>query len=330
MKKTVLTLLTALSLSSAASFAAYPDKDIQGIIQWGAGGSTDTVMRSITPHVEKFLGTDIILTNKTGGVGAIATKYVYAKRADGYTLLMGAENPQMYKVLGLGNIDYSDMIPIDILARGTPIIVANNNAPYNNMEEFLDYLHNHPDQVKIGSTGKGGMTSLVLAMLKSQTKMSYISIPYNGDGPALTAIQSGAIDVMPAVLGAAIEQVKAGRMKVIGLIDNEPNKLLPNIKPVTDTLPGMKKYLPWGPFFGVFVKKGTPKVAVEKLQTAFHKAALNPDFVKLMDKRGYSILNISGQKARTFLDSYRSTSSWLAYDGGVAKISPAKFDIPKP
>lgn len=330
MKKITFALLAALSLSSTASFAEYPDKDIQGIIQWGAGGSTDTVMRSISPHVEKILGTDIILSNKTGGVGAIATKYVFAKKADGYTLLMGAENPQMYKVLGLGNVDYSDMIPIDILARGTPIIVANNNAPYNNMKEFLAYLHAHPDQVKIGSTGKGGMTSIVLAMLKSQSKMNYISIPYNGDGPALTAIQSGAIDVMPAVLGAAIEQIKAGRMKVIGLIDKEPNKLLPNIKPITDTLPGMKKYLPWGPFFGVFVNKGTPDVAVKKLQAAFQKAAYNPDFIDLMQKRGYTILNITGKEATYFLNAYRSTSSWLAYEGGIAKISPAKFDIPKP
>ena len=87
MKKTIIGALTALTLSTTA-LAAFPEKDIQGIIQWGAGGSTDTVMRSISPHAEKALGVDIVLTNKTGGVGAIAMKYVNSKDDDGYTLLM--------------------------------------------------------------------------------------------------------------------------------------------------------------------------------------------------------------------------------------------------
>lgn len=330
MKKTALAAMAALSLASSFSFADYPNKDIQGIIQWGAGGSTDTVMRSIAPHVEKELGTDIILTNKTGGVGAIATKYVYAKKPDGYTLLMGAENPQMYKVLGLANIDYSDFIPIDVLARGTPIFVANNDAPYNTMQEFIDYAKAHPGEVKIGSTGKGGLTSIVLAMLNSQVKLDYTSIPYDGDGPALTALQGGTIDVMPGVLGATIEQIKAGRMKALALVDTDSNELLPNVAPITDTLPGMKSYLPWGPFFGVFVKKGTPDEAVEKLQAAFQKAAYSPDFIELMKKRGFTILNISGAEAEQFLNGYRSTSSWLVHDAGFAKHSPEEFNIPKP
>ena len=96
---------------AAPALAEFPEKDLQGVIQWGAGGSTDTVMRAVTPHAEAALGEDIVMTNKTGGVGAIATKFVMASKADGYTLLMGAENPQLYKVMGLGDVDYSDFIP---------------------------------------------------------------------------------------------------------------------------------------------------------------------------------------------------------------------------
>ncbi len=330
MKKIIATTLTSLSLMSPFAFADYPNKDIQGIIQWGAGGSTDTVMRSISPHVEDILGTDIILTNKAGGVGAIATKYVNAKRADGYTLLMGAENPQMYKVLGLADIDYSDMIAINVLARGTPLFVANNDAPYNNLPELIEYAKAHPGEVKFGSTGQGGLASIVLAMLKSQVDLDYTSIPYNGDGPALTALQGGAIDVMPAVLGATIEHIKAGRMKPISVVDLEENKLLPGVAPITDTFPNMKSYLPWGPFFGVFVKKGTPDEAVEKLQAAFEKAAFSPDFVDLMEKRGFTILNVHGEDAEYFLNGYRSTSSWLVHEAGFSKRSPEEFGIKKP
>ncbi len=331
MKKIVMTTVAALAFSSTPVMADdYPSKDIQGIIQWGAGGSTDTVMRSVTPHAEKILGEDIVLTNRTGGVGAIATKYVNAKKADGYTLLMGAENPQMYKILGLANIDYNDMIPVSILARGVPIFVAQNDAPYNNMKEFIDYAKKNPGKVKVGSTGAGGLTSIVLAMLDAQVKLDLTGVPYDGDGPALTALQGGAIDVMPAVLGAAIEHVKAGRMKVIGLVDVEENALIPGVKPITETLPGMKSILPWGPFFGVFVKAGTPDNVVAKLSDAFAKGANTQDFKDLMEKRGFSIMGIAGKEAEDFLTSYRSVSSWIVFDAGFAKHSPEKFGIERP
>ena len=331
MKKRLLSTIAALAFAAAPAFAAdYPSKDIQGIIQWGAGGSTDAVMRAVSPAAEKALGTDIVLTNKTGGVGAIAMKYVNAKKADGYTLLMGAENPQMYKVLDLADIDYNDMIPVSILARGTPIFVARNDAPYNNMQEFLDYAKANPGKVKVGSTGPGGLTSIVMAMVDSQVKLDITSVPYDGDGPALTALQGGAIDVMPSVLGASIEHVKAGRMKVIGLMDETAHPLLPGIDPITKTLPGLEKLLPWGPFFGVFVKAGTPDDVVAKLSAAFNESAQQQSFKDLMDARGFTLMGISGKEAQDFLSEYRSVSSWIVYDAGFGKKSPEEFGIKRP
>mgnify|MGYP001260178223 FL=1 len=329
MKKIILSTLAGLALSSTA-MADFPNKDIQGIIQWGAGGSTDTVMRSVSPHAEEVLGTDIILTNRTGGVGAIATKYVNAKKADGYTLLMGAENPQMYKVLGLADIDYSDMIPVNVLARGIPMLVAQNDAPFNTMQEMIDYIKANPGSVKVGSTGQGGLASIVMAMIESEVKLDVTTIPYNGDGPALTALQGGAIDVMPAVLGAAVQHIKAGRMKAIALVDNQPSPVLPEAGLITEALPGLDKYLPYGPFFGVFVKQGTPDDVVAKLTDAFTKGAQAEDFQTLMNNRGYGIMNLSGQPAVDFLENYRSVSSWLVHDAGFSKRSPEEFGIPRP
>lgn len=320
----------AAILAAAPAVADYPEKDIQGIIQWGAGGSTDTVMRSVTPHAEKVLGVKVIMQNMTGGVGAIATKFVSAQPADGYTLLMGAENPQLYKVMGLGEIDYSDFVPINILARGVPLIVANNDAPFDTFKEMVDYVNAHPNEVKFGSTGPGGLPSVVTAMLTSQVDLPVTTVPYDGDGPALTALQGGAIDVMPAVLGAAIEHVKAGRIKAIALVDTAPNPLLPDLKPITDDFPQYKTYLPWGPFFGVFVKKGTPDDAVAKLQAAYAEGVKHPDFQALMDKRGFKVMNISGDEARAFLDKWQSVTSWIVYDAGIAKKSPEEFGIPRP
>jgi tripartite-type tricarboxylate transporter receptor subunit TctC len=330
MKTLLMSAATALALTAVPALAEFPEKDLQGIIQWGAGGSTDVVMRAVTPHAEEVLGASVVMTNRTGGVGAIATKYVMTQKPDGYTLLMGAENPQLYKVMGLGDIDYSDFIPIDILARGTPILVANPDAPYNTFAEFVEYAAANPGEVKIGSTGPGGVPSVITAMMQSQVDLPVTAVPYDGDGPALTALMGGAIDVMPAVLGAAIENVKAGRVKALAVFDMEPSPLLPDVAPVVQDYPGFADYLPWGPFFGVFVKEGTPDEAVEKLRAAYQESAEQEEFRTLMDERGFTLLNITGEEATEFLDRWQSVTSWLMFDAGVAETSPEEFDIPKP
>lgn len=330
MNRFLIGTVAALALTAGSALAEYPEKDLQGIIQWGAGGSTDTVMRAVTPHAEEVLGEDIVLTNRTGGVGAIATKFVMTQKPDGYTLLMGAENPQLYKVMGLGDIDYSDFIPINVLARGVPLLVANNDAPFDTFKEFVEYAQANPNEVKVGSTGPGGLPSVVTAMLQSQVELSVTAVPYDGDGPALTALQGGAIDVMPAVLGAAIEHVKAGRMKVLALIDTEANPALPDVAPITEEYPGFAEFLPWGPFFGVFVKQGTPDDAVEKLTVAFTESANQDGFKQLMQDRGFKMMNISGGEAQDFLKKWQSVTSWLVYDAGAAKKSPEEFGIPRP
>ena len=322
--------LAAFGLPGVALAQAYPSQDVQGVIQWGAGGSTDTVVRAVTPHAEKALGRTIVMTNRTGGVGAIATRFVLGQPKDGYTLLMGAENPQLYKVMGLADVDYSDFIPINVLARGVPILVASPNAPFNNLKELVAYAKANPKKVKVGSTGPGGLPSVVMGMFGTQEKLEFTAVPYDGDGPALTALQGGAIDLQPAVLGAAIESIKAGRMKAIAVFDVAENPALPGTKPVTADYPGFSKYLPWGPFFGVFVAKGTPPDAVAKLTAAYATGAQHPDFVKLINDRGFKMMNISGKDADDFLKKWQSVTSWVVHEAGIAKKSPAEFNIPKP
>ncbi|MBB4952200.1 tripartite-type tricarboxylate transporter receptor subunit TctC [Agrobacterium vitis] len=331
MFRTIIGAAALTLVSTFASAADYPQQDLQGIIQWGAGGSTDLVMRSVSPHVEKILGRSIVMTNKTGGVGVIATQFVSTQPSDGYTLLMSAENPQLYKVMGLSKLDYKDFYPVDILARGIPVLVANKDAPYNTIKELVDYVQARPGTVKMGSTGPGGLPSVVGAMLSSKLKnFKVTSVPFDGDGPALTAMQGGAVDFMPAVLGAAVEHVKAGRIKILGIFDTEANAVLPDAKPIVADYPEFANILPWGPFFGVFVKRDTPDDIKAKLVDAFKKGAEHADFQKLLTDRGYVSMNISGDEADSFLKKWQSTTAWVVFEGGMAKKSPEEFGIPKP
>ena len=332
MSRRLIGAFIALGLSATVSLAQeYPTKEIQGIIQWGAGGSTDTVMRSVTPHAEDVLSGTIVMQNMTGAVGAIALNYVAAAKADGYTLLMGAENPLLYKVMGLGDKDYSEFVPINILARGTPILVANNDAPFDDYAGMLDFIAKNPGELRFGATGPGGLPSVITAMMNTvEGDLNVIAVPYDGDGPALTALQSGAIDVMPAVLGASIESIRAGAIKPIAIFDVKQNEKLPEVPLVTTYNEDYKTYLPWGPFFGVFAPKGTPDAVVAKLSDAYAQAAKSPDFIELMDNRGFTMMGISGAEATEFLSKWQQGTAWLLQDAGLTKASPEDFGIKRP
>lgn len=331
MKHLVIGALGALAISTTAALAEYPEKEIQGIIQWGAGGSTDTVMRSVTPHAEAAMGGTVVMQNMTGAVGAIALNHVAGAAADGYTLLMGAENPMLYKIMGLGDKDYSEFVPVTLLARGTPILVANPEAPFDDYAGMIAHIRANPGEVRFGSTGPGGLPSVINAMIGAvEGELDVIRVPYDGDGPALTGLQGGAIDVMPAVLGAAIEGIRAGKMKPLAIMDTGPNANLPDAPYVTQFNDGFSTYLPWGPFFGVFTPKGTPDDVVAKLSAAYAEGAKHPDFVSLMENRGFTLMGISGAEAEAFLSKWQQGTAWLLHDAGLAKSSPEDFGIARP
>ena len=331
MKHFILGAVAALTVSSSAFAQSYPSKEIQGIIQWGAGGSTDVVMRTVTPFAEAALGGTVVMQNMTGGVGAIALNHVADGAADGYTLLMGAENPLLYKVMGLGDKDYSDFIAINLLARGTPILVAGRDMPFDDYAGLMEHIAANPGEVRFGATGPGGLPSVVTGMINAvEGDLDVISVPYDGDGPALTALQGGAIDVMPAVLGAAIEGIRAGTMKPLAVFDTESHPTLPDVPAITSFNEGYDRFLPWGPFFGVFVKNGTPDDIVAQLQEAFAIGADTPDFVEMMANRGFMMMNISGDEAAEFMTSWQQNTTWLLYDAGLTEASPEDFGIARP
>lgn len=322
--------LAALCLvSGGASAQGYPEREISGIIMWGAGGATDVVARAITPHAEKALGRSVVLQNRPGGAGAIATTYVNSQPSDGYTILYGAENPQIHKVMGLGQLDYKDFYPVNVIARGIAVVVVNANAPWTSVKDLIEDAQKRPGAIKMGSTGPGGLPHVVGAMLNNVTKFRVTAIPFDGEGPGLTALQGGHVDFMPVGLGAAAEHIKAGRMKALAVINAEPVASLPNVPPITRDFPDFARYLPWGPFYGVFVKRDVPEAARSRLVDAFRQAAANEQFSNLMVERGNVMMNISGKEADDFLAKFQSVTSWTLHEAGAAKRSPEEFQIPR-
>jgi tripartite-type tricarboxylate transporter receptor subunit TctC len=327
---TAMAALAAATLGGPAHAQGYPERDVTAVIQWGAGGGTDVAMRGYAPYAEEALGKKIVLQNKPGAAGAIGANFVLQQPADGYTLLMGAEPQALFRVMGMADFDYDKFYPINIAAIANSIIlVARNDAPWNTMQDLLSHVQANPKKLKQYLAGQGTVPYTVNTMVKSLTSFETILVPFDGDGPAIAALQGGHIDFGFIASGAVIEHVKAGRLKALGVLDNKPFQGIP---PMTDapSLRALPKYLPWGSFYGVFVRKETPEPVKAKLVAAFKKAGENPQYRKLMEGRGTTMLNLSGAEADAFIRKWQSTTAWLYQTAGTAKVDPATLGIPKP
>lgn len=322
--------MAVATLAGPAMAQGYPERDVTAVIQWGAGGGTDVAMRGYAPFAEEALGKKIVLQNKPGAAGVIGANFVLQQPADGYTLLMGAEPQALYRVMGVADFDYDKFTPINIAAvANTILVVTKADAPWNTMQDLLSHVQANPKKVKQYLAGQGTVPFTMNAMMSTLTKFETINVPFDGDGPAIAALQGGHVDIGFIASGAAIEHVKGGRLKALAVVDSKPFQ---GIAPITDapSLKGITKFLPWGSWYGVFVRKETPEPVKAKLVAAFKKAGDTPQYRKMMQDRGTTMLNISGAEAEAFIKKFQSTTAWLYQGAGAAKKNPADLGIPKP
>lgn len=307
----------------------FPKKDFQGTIMWSAGGINDSVSRAIGPFVKEYLKNTIIFTNRPGAAGGIATAYVNDQPSDGYNLLFGAENPQVAKVMGTSELDYSDFIPINIFCSSVGVLIVKSDSKYNTLEELVDDILARPNKVKMATTGPGGLPFTVASMMKAINKTEPQMTVFDGEADATAAVMGGHVDYLITTLGSAIEFIRAGKVKGLAVFHNEVVDVIKDIPLITDIYPEYEKYMPWGPFYGVFVKKDTPQDVVDILTDAFDKAVDNPEYQEILTNLGTVPMGINGNEAREYVDKYRSVTSWLLYDSGATERSPEEFGIKK-
>ena len=322
-----LVIVSFFSLSQAAD---YPTKDLSGIIQWGAGGATDNVARALTPLVEQHLGKQIILQNKPGATGAVAVQWVYNQPSDGYTLLYGAENPLLYRVLDISQLEYKDFYPVIIFARNVGVVVCNNDQPWKSIKDLFEDAKKNPGQIKMGSTGPGGLPHVTGSMFRAMNGVTFNEIPFGGEGPSMVAMQGGHVQFTTVGLAAGREHLRAGRIRALAMVADAPVPGLESVPLITSTYPEYKKYLPWGPFYGVWVKRDASEEVKKKLVDAFQKGTKEPKAQDFIKDFGSIYMGIYGDEADKFLKHWQSVTTWLLQDAGAAKVSPDKFGIPKP
>lgn len=329
----ILALIAVVSVgcSTSGSGKAYPSTTINGIVPWAAGGGTDLVARTAVTGAQEALGKNIVIVNKPGASGTIGQQYVYDQKADGYNLLFNTGDGTLYPVLGLSDLTYNEFEPLYIFSKIAGVIVVGKDSPYKTLDELLQAAKSKPDSISLGVSGVGGLPWVASIMLNKQFGSTFKSVPFDGDGPLITALLGKQIDVTVLSAGSAIEYIKNGDFKGLAVLSNDPIDAIPNVPALGKLKPETQSMLKTtGPWFGVFVKKETPADVIQTLKDAFKKGYESAAFQDFAKKNGYTPLGLTGADAWSFIRAWQSQQAWLIHDAGKSKESPEKFGIPRP
>lgn len=293
---------------SQAPANAYPVRNVNGIVQWGAGGGTDSLMRPLAALAERQLGKSIVIQNMTGATGSVAAQYVYDAGADGYNLLMGAENPALYDVLEISRLTYDNFDCVYLIGDEVVGIAVSGDSGYTSFTEIVEAAKAAPGTIKLSTTGTGGLPWEVGAFITDVTGAAFNQIPYDSDASAKTAVMNGECDFTVCKVQSGIEDYRAGDIRFLCLLAEAPVALMPEVPLITAEYPGFAKYLPWGPFYGVFVKEGTDAAVIEALGSAFQAAGTDAGYQEVLADFNINFLGYTGSEASDYIASWRENT----------------------
>lgn len=329
----IMMLILNMALFAAAEQESlpenYPEKEIEAIITWRADGLTDTIGRNFIPLLEERLGgAGIVIQNIPGANGAIGSLYVMNKPADGYSILVTTtEAAGVWNVMGLSDMDVSDFQPVILLSSLTPTCYVKADAPWNSLEELIADAQSRPGKIIAGYAAPGSLGHVAGLLFSEYSDSEFNMVPFGGGGKVKAALLGGHIDVAFNPLISIMGDHEAGNVKLLATLSNE--KLLDDVPALGQLQPQFKDVLPWGLMVMILVHKDTPKSIVDTLTDAAMDALGDPRWKEFADKYYIQTMGQTGDDFWDKVDNWRSTTTWLLQDAGVATKSPSDFDIPR-
>lgn len=308
MKKTlaiILALALVLAISSTALAESalkpdnYPKHNVGVVVQFSAGGPTDLSVRGVLDAVDEDI--TFAAENVTGGSGLIGLTKVATSATDGYTL--GCINVDLAINYALGRTEMSptDFIPLACSICDYYTLVVGADAPYDTLEEFVAYVHDHPGEVVIGDTGVGAAPYLAEVSIANFLDLDYKTVSYDGSADCITAVVGGHIDGTFTQLSPAKGQLEAGGLKAIACVANERMTSWPNIPTVKETYPEINFELASWVFISAY--KGTDEAICAYLADVLGAASASDKFQETL--AGLSMQNVpmTGDEALEFINA---------------------------
>ncbi len=295
-------LLSVLLLCSLGlAHAAYPDKPIKIVIGFPAGGPLDAHIRLLIEKLQSSLGQTVIVDYKSGAGGTVGAQFVAQAPADGYTLLLANTgtmviNPAIYTKSQYETL--KDFQPVARTAQQPLALIVNKDVAANSLKELITYAKANPGKLNYGSAGNGGISHLVPEMLKSETGIFMVHIPFKGSAPAFTDLIAGHVQFMAESVPQAAIYAKQGKVKALAVTSAKRNPALPNTPTVIET--GIANLEVVG-FYGILAPKGTPPEVVNKLSQAFKETLESPEIQKKMIEQGADPAYLNADQFTKFL-----------------------------
>jgi tripartite-type tricarboxylate transporter receptor subunit TctC len=265
----------ALPAISRIAFAqAYPTRPVRWIVGFAPGGGNDIVARLMGQWLSERTGQQFIIENRPGAGTNIATEAVVNAPPDGYTLLLvglpNASNASLYEKLNFNFI--RDIAPIAGIARGSQVMVAIPSVPAKTVPEFIAYAKANAGKVNMGSAGTGSVTHLAGELFKMMAGINLVHVPFRGNGPALTAMLGGQVEVQFPSVASSLEYIRTGKLRGLAISGAMRSAVLPDLPTVGEFVPGYE-ITAW---FGVGAPKGTPAEVIGKINSEITAGLADP------------------------------------------------------
>ena len=320
-RQTLTALLLGAILITPLTAAAqqYPTKAIRFVVPFAPGGGTDIIGRVVAQALNDALGQPVVVDNRGGAGSTLGTEIVAKSPADGYTILFGnislAFNATLYTKLRYDTI--RDLAPISLSAVQPNILVIHPGLPAKNLKEFIELARANPGKYNYASAGTGSCTHLAADLLKLQTKIDIVHVPYKGTGPALTDLLGGQINMMVSTFASALPHVKSGRMRALGVTTVKRSPAAPDVPTLIEGGVAGYDYSTW---YGLLAPAGTPKPIIDMLNATNRKVLARDDIKQKLESQGVDPIVNTPAEFSTYMKS--ETEKW----GKVVKATGAKAE----
>lgn len=270
-------VLCSLALTAVAQ-DKFPSKPITVVVPQAAGGANDAIARVVAQKLGEQLGQSVIVENRPGAGGTLATGATARARNDGYTLLLTADSahvigPALYKNPGFDPV--KDFTPVAPIATAGYVLVAHPSFPANTVAEMVALAKASPGKYSIASAGNGTLNHLIGEMLQKAAGIQLQHIPYKGSAAAATDVVGGQVPLSVQSLPSSIAFIKAGKLKVLGVVNEKRVSALPDAPTIGETIKGFGQ----APWYALFAPAGTPAPIVAQLQAEVARALEHKDVV---------------------------------------------------
>jgi tripartite-type tricarboxylate transporter receptor subunit TctC len=305
--------LAALGLSivcaaSAVAADAYPNKPITLIVGYPPGGSTDSVARTVAPKLSEKLGQPVVVENLGGAGGALGAQKVVSAAADGYTLLLGANNEVVIAKLINKAVRYEpqkDLLPIGLIGSQPMVLVGRANLAPKTTDELIAFAKQPESKLSFASAGVGTALHLAGEMVNQQAGTKILHVPYKGAGPMVADILGGNIELAVFVLSSAMPHIKSGTVRAYGITETKRNAIAPDVPTLSESkaLTGVDI----SSWFGLFAPAKTPEPVVKRLNAALADVLAMPDVKSKLTESGVTLMAETADRAtaaaKTFIAS---------------------------